>query len=199
MNDVDLDRDELLQRFLDGDLSPEEAEQARSLMSSDADFRRGADSYRRLGHLMRDLAQSEAFEQDLDRMWERVSQGTGKARTDDVAEPSASVVWLSEFFTHRKRYWIPAAGAVAAAAAAALVVALHVPTEEVAMPVPAPTELRSRVTDLSLHSASTLVFEVETESGGTAAVLWVTAEDEDAGQDETTEDRQVDGEPVEEP
>lgn len=193
MSDQDLDRDELLQRFLDGDLSPDEAGQARQLMAGDPEFRSGAEAYRRLGHLMRELSRTDGFEAEVDRMWQRVSDGTRKETTDDVAGPAPSQVWISEMIAHRKRYWIPGAGVVAAAAAAALVVVLNVPVEDVPVKVPATAELRSRVTDISLNSASTLVFEVETGSGGTATILWVTPD----GDDESPGAEKTDGGPAE--
>jgi anti-sigma factor RsiW len=179
MNHEFSDRDELLQRFLDGDLSPSEAEQARSLMASDPEFRLEAESYRRLGDLVRELSHGEACEQEANVIWDRINGRVKNPPSDDIAEPSPAFVWFSEFVAHRKRYWVPFSGLGAAAAAAAIVLALHAPVSDVSLPVPDPSELGSRVTSISLNSASTLVLEVETGAGGTAAVLWVTGDDED--------------------
>jgi anti-sigma factor RsiW len=177
MSDVDLQRDELLQRFLDGDLSVEQAHEVRELMRADPSVRAGAQTYRRLGEMVRELAHAETLEEDMDRVWQRVRSGVEAERTDDISGPSPARVWFSEFFRHRKRVWIPASAATAAAAAA-LVLALHLPGRNVPVEVPVSQDLRSRVTDISLNSASTMVFEVETESGGTATILWVTPEEQ---------------------
>ena len=117
-------RDEIVQRFLDGDLTPEEASEAREMMASDPGLRRDADTYRRLGDLLREAAGTQDLEGEVGSAWERVSEGIGGPAADDSG-PGVARVWLGEFFRHRKRYWIPVAGAVAGAAAA-LVVILNV-------------------------------------------------------------------------
>jgi hypothetical protein len=175
---VSLERDELVQRFLDGDLTPEEAMGAREMLASDPELRREADSYRRLGDLLREAAGAQDEAGELDVQWEKVAGRLDDRRVDE-GDPGRAAVWVSEFVRHRKRYWIPAAGAVAAAAAA-LVIMLGAPdVPEVPLDLEKATVLRSRVTDISLGTASTMVIEVETDGGGTAAILWVTA-DEDA-------------------
>ncbi len=192
MNEKDLQRDELLQRFLDGDLSPQEAREARALMATDPEFSAGAERYRRLGDLMRELARSEAFEKDTDAIWARIEGGLASGRNDDIAPSGHARVWVSEVVAHRKRYWIPALGASVAGAVAAIVMAMYVPVDSVPITMPQAAELRSRVTDISLNSASTLVFEVETGSGGTAAILWVTADEDEQGPDALeAEDRTI--------
>jgi hypothetical protein len=93
---------------------------------------------------------------------------------------------MGEVVSHRKRYWIPAAGALAALAAVLVLVLRAGPVTHVPIKIDATQAemLRSRVTDISLNSASTLVMEVETAAGGTAAVLWVTGEDDEKDEGE---------------
>lgn len=178
-----LERDELLQRFLDGDLAPEEASGAREMLASDPDLRKEAESYRRIGDLLREAAGAHDESGELESMWESVSGRLGERRVDE-GDPSASRVWVGEFVRHRKRYWIPAAGAIAAAAAA-LVIMLQAPeVPDVALDMDTAAALRSRVTDISLGTASTMVIEVETDGGGTAAILWVTADEDGEGEEE---------------
>lgn len=180
-------RDEIVQRFLDGDLTPQEASEAREMMASDPGLRRDADAYRRLGHLLREAAGTQDLEGEVGSAWERVSDGIGGPAADDSG-PGVASVWLGEFFRHRKRYWIPVAGAVAGAAAA-LVVTLNVhEVPDIPVGVDQAEELRSRVTDISLHSASTMIIEVETAAGGTAAILWVTEEAEEPDEEEEPAD-----------
>jgi anti-sigma factor RsiW len=179
--------DELLQRFIDGDLTPEEAARAREILGADPQLRRDAQAYRRLGDLIREAAGTDALQGDADEAWKRVSEGLGGEPARDEG-PSVARVWLAEVVNHRKRYWIPAAGAALAAAATLLVVLSVEEVPEVPVQVEQAVELRSRVTDISLNSASTMVIEVETGAGGTAAVLWVTGEDEETEEEEALDD-----------
>ncbi|MBW2263133.1 MAG: hypothetical protein JRG91_14270 [Deltaproteobacteria bacterium] len=178
--------DAMVQRFIDGDLTPEEASGAREMMASDPELRRDAESYRRLGDLLREAADAHEQGGELESMWEKVARRLDERRVDEV-DPSTTAVWLGEFVRHRKRYWIPAAGAVAAAAAT-LVFVMNAPeVPDVSIDLDKAASLRSRVTDISLGTASTMVIEVETDGGGTAAILWVMA-DEDEDEDEQDED-----------
>lgn len=176
-------QDELLQRFLDGDLTPEEASDAREMLAADAGLRRDAESYRRLGDLLREAAGAREQSGELESMWENVAGRLDERRVDE-GDPGVATVWLAEYVRHRKRYWIPAAGAIAAAAAA-LVIVLGAPeVPDVPIDLEKAASLRSRVTDISLGTASTMVIEVETDGGGTAAILWVTADEDADEQDE---------------
>ena len=176
-------RDELVQRFLDGDLTPEEASDAREMLASSPELRRDAETYRRLGDLLREAAGEQERGSDLESLWEQVA---GRLDEKHVGEddPGVSTVWLTEFVRHRKRYWVPAAGAIAAAAATLLVMLSAPEVPEVAIDLDKASALRSRVTDISLGTASTMVIEVETDGGGTAAILWVTADEDADEQDE---------------
>jgi anti-sigma factor RsiW len=179
-------RDELIQKLLDDELDLREAREARELLASDPELRRDAEAYQRLGDLIRMAAGTE--ERDASEAWEQVEQGLSRP-AGDPTDPGMARVWLGEFMRHRKRFWIPAAGAMAAAAAA-LVVALAI-QPVTPPPIPIDTtqavELRSRVTDISLHSTRTLVMEVETSTGGTAAILWVTEGDEEELEEDATD------------
>ena len=172
-----LDTDELIQRFVDGEMSPEEARDVRELLSSDEDASREAAAYRRMGDMIRESAGIMGIAGGMEEEWKRTAGRLGQPGMRDRG-PGAARVWLSEFASHRKRYWIPAAGAIAAAAAALLIVTSLTEVPVVGVPIEQAADLGSRVTDISLQSASTLVFEVETATGGTAAVLWITGDDE---------------------
>lgn len=182
-----LARDELVQRFLDGDLTPEEALGAREMLASDPEFRRDAESYRRLGDLLREAAGADVPGGDLEPLWQEVAGRLDERRVDEDG-PGATTVWLAEFARHRKRYWIPAAGAIAAAAAALVVMLNAAEVPEVPIDMDTAAALRSRVTDISLGTASTMVIEVETDGGGTAAILWVTADEDEQDEDDDEPD-----------
>ncbi len=184
MTDGSMERDDLVQRYLDGDLTPEEARLVRELMASDPSFQEDARAYRRIGDLMREMSGAEVDRPGLDAAWSGVQgrlagvQGGPDARAGD-ADPSHALVWLSEVARHRMRFWIPAAGLTAVAASIVVVLALQTAVPEVPAAIQEVAGLGSRVTDFSLNSTSTTVLMVETGSGGTAAVLWVSDDDED--------------------
>ena len=184
MTDERMERDDLVQRYLDGDLTPEEARLVRDLMSSDPGFQGDARAYRRIGDLLREMSGEGSDEAGVEASWGKVKERLG-AGADGAVEavgspgPSPSVVCMSELARHRKRYWIPAAGLLAAAASVLVVLATESTVEEVPGALQDVAGMGSRVTDLSLGAASTMVMEVETGSGGTAAVLWVSGDDEE--------------------
>ena len=176
-------RDDLVQRYLDGDLGPEEARLVRDLMSSDPAFQADARAYMRIGELLREMSGAAEAEAGADASWVKVKEGIApgaQARAaDSGAGPSPSAVWISEVARNRKRFWIPAAGMLAAAASVAIVLAVGTAVDEVPSAIQEAAGLGSRVTDISLGAASTMVMEVDTGAGGTAAVLWVTDDEEE--------------------
>jgi len=183
------ERDELLQQYLDGELSGEEAHLVEEMLSSDDHLAEDAETYRRIGDLVRALAVDEEEAREAEEVtWKAVSRRVARPETAASGDgPSPAGVWLSEFLHHRKRYWIPMTGSIAAAAAVLAIVMSLPPAEPVPAPLPAPMDLHSRVTDMTLNSATAIVFEVETGSGGTAAILWDTAEDEGTESEEETD------------
>jgi anti-sigma factor RsiW len=179
------ERDDLVQQFLDGELTPEQAGRAREILASDSGLRRQANAYRRIGDLIRQAALDQTSPERVDEAWRRVASGIREPAAPGSG-PTRAWVWMGEVVSHRKRYWIPAAGALAALAAVLVLVLRAGPVTHVPIKIDATQAemLRSRVTDISLNSASTLVMEVETAAGGTAAVLWVTGEDDEKDEGE---------------
>jgi anti-sigma factor RsiW len=172
--DRHIDHDELIQRYLDGELDGQERSRAEALLAEDEGLRRRLDMYRQLGRLLGEAVDMENVEGLLDMRLETILH-----RSEEEGEVSFRErlkVSLEEFFFHRKRVWVPmAACLVAAISTIALVLALTAPPSETVEPE---QERWSRVTSVSLGANSSMVLEMEDDTGTKSTVLWVLGESE---------------------
>lgn len=175
------DHDDLIQKYLDGELGEQERSRVEALLREDESLRRRLDTYRQLGRLLGEAVDVEGVEGLLDMRLETILR---RAETDEEVSFSERLkVSLEEFFFHRKRVWVPlAASLVAVVSTLALILALKGPPPEVVEPE---QERWSRVTSVSLGANSSMVLEMEDDSGTKATVLWVLGETEmpEAGTD----------------
>jgi len=168
------DLDDLIQKYLDGELGEQERSRVEALLREDESLRRRLDMYRQLGRLLGEAVDMENVEGLLDMRLETI---LNRAEADEeVSFPERLKVSLEEFLFHRKRVWVPlAASVVAVVSTLALILALQGPPPE---PVEPEQERWSRVTSVSLGANSSMVLEMEDDSGTKATVLWVLGESE---------------------
>jgi anti-sigma factor RsiW len=169
------DRDELIQRYMDGELPEEERIRVEKLLAEDPSLRGSLEQYRLLGRLLSEAVSMKEVEADLDARFGAIVVGAGEQNVVPLRERLTVV--LDEFFMHRKRLWMPAAATlVAAVSTLALVLALKGAHEA---PPRTTDEGWSRVTSVSLGASSSMVMEMEDEEGTKATVLWVLGDSEE--------------------
>ena len=168
-------RDELIQRYMDGELPEEDRIAVEKLLAEDPSLRTSLEQYRLLGSLLSEAVSMKDVEADLDARFGAIV--VGAREPDGVPLREKLKVAFEEFFMHRKRVWMPAAATlVAAVSTLALVLALN--GEHQAGPQAA-SEGWSRVTSVSLGASSSMVMEMEDEEGTKATVLWVLGDSEE--------------------
>ena len=168
-------RDELIQRYMDGELPEEDRIRAEKLLAEDPSLRSSLEQYRRLSLLLSEAVSMKEVEADLDARFGAIVVGAGEQNVVPLREKLK--VAFEEFFMHRKRVWMPAAATlVAAVSTLALVFALKGAHEA---PPQATAEGWSRVTSVSLGASSSMVMEMEDEEGTKATVLWVLGDSEE--------------------
>jgi anti-sigma factor RsiW len=190
------DNDELIQRYLDGELDAEEQAKVARLLMEDPRLRRTLEEYRQLGLMLREAAGMEEARKVLESSFDGIRR--------KAMEPGGTSFWetfkitAEEFILHRKRVWIPAAAAaVVALSTTALVLWLAGRPSPAAFPS---EEKWSRVTSISLGANSSMVMEVEDEAGTKTAVFWVfgdseaQAPEENGAAGQPTQDAATEGE-----
>jgi anti-sigma-K factor RskA len=172
--DRNTDHDDLIQKYLDGELGEQERSRVETLLREDEGLRQRLDMYRQLGRLLGEAVDMENVEGLLDMRLETILHRAGEG--EEVSFSERLKVSLEEFFFHRKRVWVPlAASLVAVVSTVALVLALKGPQPKAVEPE---KERWSRVTSVSLGANSSMVLEMEDDSGTKATVLWVLGESE---------------------
>ena len=173
------DRDELIQKFLDGEVEGEERLEAERLLDEDPEAQKLLSAYRQIGSMLRQVSLTPEVERSLEQNYALVRQ---KTREDDSGSFWERFrIAAEEFLLYRKRVWIPAS-ATAVAAAVALIVVMSLTGK------PGPDhgetggeiieEKWSRVTSISLGASSSMVMEIEDGTGTKATILWVLGEPE---------------------
>jgi anti-sigma factor RsiW len=184
--------DDLLHRYLDGDLARSDAERVKERLAREPAATTKVAAVRELGDLIR--ASAKAPDISSDDLWARIANQT-VAPSAKPAAPAATV--LQPNAAARARWKVPAA--VSGALAAAAVFALYVGRQAPAMPdeapilvaeapeeaaeVPDPASAwermeRTEVVDVEFGKKSGALFTIDTEEGESLAVLWLTEDDE---------------------
>lgn len=177
--------DDMVQRYLDGDLPDEEAEAVRAMLAEDADEQARLESFERLGDLLRMAADDSMALVDSDALYSRVVLGIRKAT-------GAHRVQVVELQQRNRRVATAGFAALAIAAAATLVYVTSEPggDAETATPTPDTPPDRdpqhlvvieeppggSEVLEVDFGENTGTVFAVEGIEGEPIAVVWITDE-----------------------
>ena len=171
------DRDELIQKFLDGELEGAERVEAERLLDKDPEAKKLLSAYMQIGSMLRQASLTPEVERSLEQNYAVVRR---KAREeDDGSFRERFRIAAEEFLLYRKRVWIPAS-ATAVVAVVALIMVIGLAGK------PRPDggdiieEKWSRVTSISLGANTSMVMELEDDTGTKATVLWVLGESEGA-------------------
>lgn len=196
-NGFNNDHDDLIQRYLDDELGKEKKIEVKKLLAENPALRRRLDEYRQMSVLISEAVNMEEIEGILDTRFSTILSSARE--TGEVSFWDNFKVGMEEFFIHRKRVWVPAAATVVVAISTlAFVLGL---TGKAPEPEPERTKEKwSRVTSVSLGANSSMILEMEGDSGTRATVLWVLEgpegmgmEPEEETRDEpSTEDAQTD-------
>lgn len=177
--------DDLLQRYFDGELAPEEDRRVRAEVSADAAAQKRLAELARLSELMREPFRSAAREVDADRMFANIERGIREQKARGFGERLRVIA--SEWTEHRKGLLVPTIAGMAVAAAALVVLlsprhardlTAHAPTEPTPPVAIAALVHGSSVENVDFGASTGTVFEVES-AGVPAAVVWI-ADDEEA-------------------
>jgi len=196
-NGFNNDHDDLIQRYLDDELVKEKKIEVKKLIAENPALRRRLDEYRQMSVLISEAVNMEEIEGILDTRFSTILSSARE--TGEVSFWDNFKVGMEEFFMHRKRVWVPAAATIVVAVSTlALVLGL---TGKAPEPGPERTKEKwSRVTSVSLGANSSMILEMEGDSGTKATVLWVlegpegmgTEPEEETIDEPSTEDAQTD-------
>ena len=108
---------DLLERYLDGELKPQKARQVERLLEESPEHQESLSELAKIGDLLRLMNEErlsdvsfEGFKSQVDRQIRTAEQRPSLL--------SRARVWAAEFFNHRRVVWVPAAATVGALALA---------------------------------------------------------------------------------
>jgi anti-sigma-K factor RskA len=166
--------DETLMRFLDGELSPDEARDAQRAVAADPELRAKADALGQLGALL--TARYAASEDDADArlagLWEKIQPNVSAAPASERAGARAS--WwtgVRDWFEGYRSHFLTGAVAAAAGAVIATFIAGH------PRPGERPSTLAAEVESLEVADGTAAVLQVPGERAGEiTTMIWITPE-----------------------
>jgi len=171
--------DDQLQAFFDHELGAGATKIVGAHVSECAECAKRVRKLERLSALFARTAEDAAAEPELAQMFDRVRAGIASQQKAGFGERLR--VWTSEVIEHRKSV-VVSVGAAAAVAAAAVIVVLqpfkgddtHGSATKVVTPTTAPaTPGTSTVLAYDFGVNAGTVFNVEDDSGGEYAVVWI--------------------------
>jgi anti-sigma factor RsiW len=151
-------RDEELQRFFDGELSPRRARKVHARIVDEPDQARRLEALDEMGALVREAAEAEAEEADFSQLWARVERGI---------EADASAERERSFVPSRLLRW--GIGLSAAAAAAVLAVVLLNPLQA----PPQRNDCMIESLEVGAGATSTIFTIDDPERADATTVVWV--------------------------
>ena len=172
---------EIVERYLDGELSEKESKRMETLMNSSQESRRIAEQNKQLGELLRFSSNEMCKDVSFDGFSSRILEQVENERPIPLS--TRIRVWLAEFIEHRRSIWIPA---TAACASAVLAVALWPST-----PVNQTTVYNPQANGIALHSsvietaggsqiasvdfgpARGTTYSIPSSTQGTVGVVWI--------------------------
>jgi len=168
--------DDLLQRYYDGDLTPDEERSVRTEVAKDQSAQRRLSELATLHELMQAPVLEAARGLDSDALFARIQAGIKQEQRLGFGERLR--VLSGEWFEHKRGVLVPAAASLAAAAAALII--LLVP-REAKQPVggePMLAQLHgTSIENVDFGQSTGTVFEVDNE-GVSAAVVWISDDEE---------------------
>lgn len=168
--------DELLQRYYDGDLSPDEEGRVRAEVAQSESARRRLAELAQFSELMREPLLNAAQALDGDALFARIEGGIRQQQALGFGERLRLIG--GEWLEHKRGVLLPAAASVVAAAAALII--LLVP-REANQPVngePVLAQLHgTSIENVDFGQSTGTVFEVDNE-GVRAAVVWISDDEE---------------------
>ena len=177
--------DDLLQRFYDGDLTPEEERKVRAEIAQSSAAQKRLEELSRLSELFRTLPMPAVQQLDSDAMFAGIERGIEAQKALGFGGRLRLVV--SEWGEHKKGMFVPALASMAVAAAALVILLsprhaqdLKSGTDTTEAPPLAMATLvhGSIVEDVDFGESTGTVFEVE-NAGVSAAVVWISDDEED--------------------
>jgi anti-sigma factor RsiW len=105
---------ELLQKYVDGELPPHQIEKVKSILASSPEDELVVQELTKIGSLLRIMDEETTAAVSFEGLAEKVLAEVKTTRTSLSFSEKLSA-WFSEFFEHRRSVWIPASAAVCAA------------------------------------------------------------------------------------
>lgn len=167
--------DDLLQRYHDGDLTPDEELSVRAEVAKSPSAQRRLSELAALHEMMQAPLLEAAQGLDSDALFARIQAGIQQQQRAGFGERLR--VLSGEWFEHKRGVLLPAAASLAAAAAALII--LLVP-REAKQPVggePLAQLHGTRIENVDFGQSTGTVFEVDNQ-GVSAAVVWISDDEE---------------------
>jgi ferric-dicitrate binding protein FerR (iron transport regulator) len=106
--------DELVERYLDGELKPRKARAVEKLLETSAEHRETLETVGQIGDLLRLMNEENLKDVSFEGLGARLDR---EIRADErPSRLSRARVWVAEFLENRRGVWVPAAAAVGALA-----------------------------------------------------------------------------------
>jgi hypothetical protein len=168
--------DDLLQRYYDGDLTPEEERSVSAALAQSESGQRRLDQLVQLTELLRAPVLEAAEGLDSDALFARIEGGVQRQQALGFGERLRLLG--SEWFEHKRSVLVPAAASLAAAAAALIILLVPREARHPQDGEPVLAQLHgSRIENVDFGQSTGTVFEVDNQ-GVSAAVVWI-ADDEE--------------------
>ncbi|MFO8073477.1 MAG: hypothetical protein R6V85_16555 [Polyangia bacterium] len=176
--------EDLLQRYLDGELSGRARSRVQRRLEVSEEQRAELERLRRVGELVREAGEQRAEQFSFDGFRARVEEGIRRQHRPGLAERVR--IWMGEVFDHRRAVWVPSA-AVAGAAAVLLAVLPLMSTSRAPEPAigtevgirsysaaaEAPSQGTSEIVSVS-GATRWAPYKVKNDRGERMAVAWIT-------------------------
>ncbi|HEX6242790.1 MAG TPA: hypothetical protein VFZ61_17880 [Polyangiales bacterium] len=168
--------DDLLQRYYDGDLSPDEERSVSAEIAKDTGAQRRLSELAALHELMQAPLIEAAAGLDGDALFARIQADIKQQQQLGFGERLR--VLSGEWFEHKRGVLVPAAASLAAAAAALIILLVPREARQPAGGEPLLAQLHgTRIENVDFGQSTGTVFEVDNE-GVSAAVVWISDDEE---------------------
>src|SRR5690349_17788446 len=168
--------DDLLQRFYDGDLTPDEERSVRAQVSLDPGAQRRLSELATLHELMQAPLLGAVSGLDGDALFARIQADI--AQQKQLGFGDRLRVLSGEWFEHKRGVLLPAAASLAAAAAALIILLVPREAQQPSGGEPALAQLHgTSIENVDFGQSTGTVFAVDNE-GVSAAVVWISDDEE---------------------
>jgi anti-sigma factor RsiW len=175
--------EEMLERYLDGEMSPKKAKQVEHLLDAFPEHRESLAELTQLGDLLRLMSEERVKEVSFEGFSTQIERDIREEASHLPLSTRASI-WIGEFFDNRRVVWVPAVATVSVLALALVFVFLPANPSSPTTGAPAVvdkgiqlhtgyTPLVSSINSVDFGELTGTHYSIKNDQGDTVGVVWI--------------------------